>query len=187
MKKRTGKGEVAKVVMNLLAVGGLISVAVLAPNALQVLAPMLTGSRADRQRYYIKTVIGRLAGKGLIKFVKNSRGPTVACLTAVGKQELERYELGEKKIDVPKKWDGKYRVIIFDIKEGRRSIRDELRIWLSNLGFVRLQNSVWAHPYECREVITLLKSHFKIGRDVLYLVVESVENDKWLRKHFGLY
>ena len=77
-------------------------------------------------------------------------------------------------------------MIIFDIKEGKRQTRDELRIWLNHLGFIRLQNSVWVFPYECQEVIVLLKSHFHIGKEVLYLTVESIENDTWVKKVFDI-
>jgi len=77
-------------------------------------------------------------------------------------------------------------VVIFDIKERRKIIREELRKELINLGFRRLQNSVWIYPYECEELIIMLKSYFSIGKDVLYMVVERLENDKWLKRDFGL-
>jgi len=187
VERRQHKNKTAEVILKIAAAGGLTTVALLAPNALQVLAPMITGSRASRRQSYIKTAASRLVKKGLLKSTKNDQNQTVVRLTPKGEQELERYELEERKIVVPKKWDGKYRVIIFDIKEGRRTTRDELRTWLADLGFVRLQNSVWVHPYECQEIVSLLKSRFKIERDVLYLVVESIENDKWIKKHFELF
>ena len=77
-------------------------------------------------------------------------------------------------------------MIIFDIKEWKRKTRDDLRQWLEHLGFVRLQNSVWVHPYPCREIIVLLKSNFKIGKEVLYITADEIENDGWLRREFNL-
>ncbi|MEK7136257.1 MAG: hypothetical protein AAB821_01570, partial [Patescibacteria group bacterium] len=64
--------------------------------------------------------------------------------------------------------------------------RDDLRNWLHGLGFVRLQNSVWVFPYECREVVMLLKFKLGVGSEVLYLTVEAIENDMWLKKTFSL-
>ena len=57
---------------------------------------------------------------------------------------------------------------------------------LRDIGFIRLQNSVWVYPYDCEDLITLLKADFRVGKDVLYLVVEAMENDKEIRKHFRL-
>jgi DNA-binding transcriptional regulator PaaX len=77
-------------------------------------------------------------------------------------------------------------VIIFDISEGKRGLRDRLRYFLVTMGFLRLQASVWVFPYDCSEFISLLKADLKIGRDVLYMVVDSIECDDNLKRSFGL-
>jgi len=97
-----------------------------------------------------------------------------------------QYRLKHITLATPRRWDKKYRIIIFDIKETRRGARDTLRIWLTQLGFIQLQRSVWVYPYECQEVVTLLKAHIHIGKDVLYLTADFIENDRWLRKAFDL-
>ncbi|OGG64507.1 hypothetical protein A3C94_03355 [Candidatus Kaiserbacteria bacterium RIFCSPHIGHO2_02_FULL_55_17] len=53
-------------------------------------------------------------------------------------------------------------------------------------GFERLQDSVWAYPYDCEDLIALVKAEFRIGADALYLIVEQMEHDKHLREHFHL-
>jgi DNA-binding transcriptional regulator PaaX len=180
--------NIKKAVLATIAIGGLMTVAIVAPNAVQILKPFLKNKKAlANKQYYIKNAVLRsLASRGLVTFTVNKMGQRCVAITAKGRQELERYELGELKIPKPKFWDSKYRIIAFDIKESRRAVRDELRFWLADLGFVRLQNSVWVYPYECREVITLLKSRYRIGKDVLYMTVESIDNDAWLKKHFHL-
>lgn len=109
-----------------------------------------------------------------------------AALTPKGKEELLKYQLKKSPIKKPKKWDKKYRVIIFDIKEWKRNTRNQLRKQLIDLGFIRLQNSVWVYPHDCQELIILLKSYFHLGKEVLYMTADSIENDKWLKKEFGL-
>ena len=32
----------------------------------------------------------------------------------------------------------------------------------------------------------MLKSNLFLGKDVLYMTVEKIENDKWLKESFGL-
>lgn len=47
-----------------------------------------------------------------------------------------------------KKWDGKWRAVIFDIEEKRRKSRDLFRKKLKELGFGMIQESVWVSPYD---------------------------------------
>ncbi len=84
------------------------------------------------------------------------------------------------------KWDGRWRVLIFDIPEYRKSVRDKIRRTLMRVGFERLQDSVWAYPYDCEDLVALLKADFRIGKDVLYMIVDELERDWRLRKAFGL-
>ena len=77
-------------------------------------------------------------------------------------------------------------MVIFDIKESRKKTRALLRATLRQIGFIRLQNSVWIYPYDCEDLISLLKADFKIGKDILYMIVEKLENDWHLRKSFNL-
>lgn len=47
-----------------------------------------------------------------------------------------------------RKWDGKWRLVIFDIEEIERHLRDELRRKLKELGFGMVQKSVWLSPHD---------------------------------------
>lgn len=176
-----------EVILRILSGVGLISVALLAPNALQSLGPLLLrGSKGRQKLYGYRRLIQKLNRDGLIEFRKNHQGILCASLTKKGNDKLDQYEFGRLTIPKPAHWDRKYRIIIFDIKEWKRGIRDELRNWLIKLGFRRLQNSVWVYPFECEEIISLLKTKFKIGKEVLYITADKIENDSWLRKEFGL-
>ena len=75
---------------------------------------------------------------------------------------------------------------MFDVPEKRKKIRERLRFEMEEVGFLRIQDSAWLYPYDCEEFMALLKADLHIGKDVLYAVVEEIENDKWIRKHFGL-
>ena len=58
-------------------------------------------------------------------------------------------------------WDGKWRMVLFDVPEPRRQFRDYLRTVLKQLGFLQWQRSVWISPYaygeEFREHLKLLE------------------------------
>ena len=166
--------KINKAILKSLLVAGFLSVALVAPNAIKFFDPRERPRMDSMRRAFL-----RLKSSGYIEIVDQK-----ATLTQKGRALLNNLTYlgyGETK-----KWDKKWRVIIFDIPEKRRAVRDQLRQTLNNIGFVKLQNSVWVYPYECSELISLLKSDFKIGKDVLYLTVTEIENDEFLRKHYQL-
>ncbi len=177
------KSTIKKIILGSVAAAGLLAVAALAPNVIQVLDQIQGKKRKSLwQRMAVDTARRRLIDKGFLEYGK--RG--FIQLTTAGRKELERLETSEYKILIPKRWDKKWRVIIFDIKEERKSLRNKIRQTLVALGFKHLQDSVWVFPYDCEDLITLLKADFKIGKDLLYLIVEKIENDKSLKNWYGL-
>ena len=164
--------------------GGVVVVAATIPNAAQLLRFFPGYKKGARFNYQAKTALGRLAAKGLVTFIEED-GKRFARVTEKGElilqMETEKVAMTKKR-----KWDRRWRVVIFDIPERRRSVRVRLRLFMEEYGFVRLQDSVWIYPYDCEDLITLAKANFRIGADVLYMIVESIENDNWMRRHFGL-
>ena len=82
-------------------------------------------------------------------------------------------------------WDGKWRILMFDIPESKRESRDSLTNKLRNLGFIQFQKSVWVYPYPCAEEIDFVTEYFSIAENV-NLITVRIENDKPLRKEFKL-
>jgi CRISPR-associated endonuclease Cas2 len=183
--KKQNKIPVKNIILKTIAVAGVVGMAVVAPNVLQALKIFSNDSKKYNKKVYINKSITNLLNKGFIEFEKKGDQKFVR-LTEKGKKELAKYELGDLEIKRPKKWDGKWRVVIFDIREKRRGTRALLRNNLNRLGFVKLQNSVWVFPYDCEELIVMFKSNLFLGKDVLYMKVDSIENDKWLKENFGL-
>jgi CRISPR/Cas system-associated endoribonuclease Cas2 len=167
------------------ALTGVVLVAAVAPNAPAAFAKLPSVKRAQL-RYQYRTALGRLAAQGYVVFERRD-GKQYARITDSGKKELE-FEQEKAKLNTTKKrrWNGRWRVIIFDIPERRRRTRDRLRNLMQETGFVRLQDSVWVFPYDCEDFITLVKAELKIGSAILYMVVEHIENDKHLRANFDL-
>ena len=160
--------------------------AILAPNAIQALQFFGIGKKKYSTNSYIKTTIGKLHSDGLIRFKQDGENKYVS-LTHKGEMALAKHQSIHHLLQHNnKKWDGKWRIVIFDIREKRRVLRDRLREWLNDIGFIKVQNSVWAFPYDCEEFIFLLKTDLQLGSGVLFLVTERLENDKWLKSKFDL-
>ena len=129
---------------------------------------------------HVDNCLSGLIKKGLIVKDRNSK----LSLTEKGELRLFRYqeEIGR----LENKWDGRWRIVIFDIWEKSRKKRDFLRNELAEFGFIKLQNSVWITPYECEEYVSLLKTEISLGRGVIYIVADKVDNELSLKKRFNL-
>lgn len=180
-RKNTRKSKIQKVLLETIKAVGVLSLALVAPNAVKLLGGVIK----KKDEYNAKQALNRLIKNGFVKLEVKS-GFKVVRLTERGDDFLRKFERSGYKLKKPKKWDGKWRIVIFDIKEYRREIRDQLRQTLIHVGFTRLQQSVWVYPYDCEDLIVMLKADFEIGKDVLYIIADSIENDRFLRKKFDL-
>lgn len=188
MEKKARKerrwGTFQKAMLAAVVLGGVVVVAATIPNAVALLKYFPGYKKGAKFNYQAKSAIGRLAAKGLITFTEKD-GKRFARITEKGKgilqMESERMIMTKKR-----RWDRRWRVVAFDIPENRKSVRTSLRRFMNEYGFVRLQDSVWIYPYDCEDLIALAKANFRIGADVLYMIVERLEHDKHLREHFAL-
>ncbi len=171
-----------KVVLRACALGGFLAVAVTCPNLLQLI-PI-----EQRKRYpadSIRRAFVRLDKKGWLVLRRTEKGWRVS-LTKRGQEEILAYELGQKMIQTSGPWDQKWRLLIFDIPEKRRFIRDRIRAALISFGFARLQDSIWIFPYECGSILELLRTKYRVRYEALYLNVDRFEGDRWLQEFFHL-
>lgn len=181
--KKLEKGEVERIILGSIGLVGLVSISLVAPNALQLLKVFRKKHARYQSPAYVASIVKRLEKKGWVERTKE-HGRVFVQVTPKG--ELELLKSKQQQMIKKPKWDGKWRVVIFDIKESRRSTRGKIRQDIMEFGFERLQNSVWVYPYDCEDLIALLKVSCHIGKEVLYIVSEKIENDGWLRKKFGL-
>ena len=182
-KKQIRITKIQSVVLKTVAAVGVIGVALVLPNALQMLKTFgLDNKLRASCRRSVNNSRRRLVESGLLKYSHEG----FLELTPLGKKTLLKIQLADYKVKKPKKWDRKWRILIFDIKETQGGLRDKVRNTLISIGFIRLQNSVWVYPYDCEDLITLLKADFEIGKDLLYVIADKIENEKVLLNDFGL-
>jgi len=107
-------------------------------------------------------------------------------LSSKGRTEIIKFIIKDKK--KIKKWDGKWRAIIFDIPESDRRERNFLRRELKWMGFKELQHSVWITPQDIKkELLVLLKLwHKDFEGDIKFLIIEKIIKDEYFKKVFNL-
>ena len=182
LEKKVKKSNIQKIILESVKLAGIISIGLVAPNVLVAMKKMGLITH-PRQIESIKRSRDLLIRRGLLE---NKTGQLQ--ITQGGRRYLLKcLSLGDnKKLNKDKKWDKKWGVLIFDIPENRRFDRDNIRRALISIGFMRLQDSVWVYPYKCEDLISLLKADTEIGEEVLYMIVEALENDEPIKKYFGL-
>lgn len=185
LKKERKKINIQKIILGSIATVGILSIALLAPNALQALKPLGLDKKLKNFKNDTNRSLSGLLSSGLVVFIEKD-GKKYLKLTEKGKLKLMRLEQYNFKLNKPPKWDKKWRIVIFDIPQFRKAQREKLRFTLKQIGFIKLQHSVWVYPYDCEDLITLLKLDFKIGREILYIIADKIENDKFLKKYFEL-
>lgn len=184
-KERRRVHYVRQTVLGVVCTAGILAVGMVAPNVFQVL-PHIMGKQRYKLAFQTKTAMGRLIVKGHVRFVQK-KGKKYVEITDAGRRALALEEAKATKLaGAKRKWDKRYRMVIFDIPEQRRGVREQLRRLMRECGFLCIQKSVWLSPYDCEELIALVKAELRIGKDVLYVIVDSVENDGWIKRHFRL-
>lgn len=179
-RKKRQRQNLTRLVIGSVGLAGMLGVAAVAPNVLTAMAKlgMLPNTR---QKESINRARDRLLRHGLLK-----REDGFLRLTPKGEVAFRRISSHDRTTHKPPRWDGRWRVLIFDVPEYRKGLREKMRRTLTEIGFVRLQDSVWVYPYDCEDFVALLKADFKIGKDVLYMIIEEMEGDRHLRNYFNL-
>lgn len=172
-------------ILKAISIAGALPLLFIVPNLAKTISPILKSRQVKYDnktaKNRISSTICRLRNRGLIK--NDTKGRLV--LTEKGVATLSKYKLTEL-MKKPKRWDKKWRMVAFDVWEERRKTRDHLRRTLRRLGFVQLQASLWVYPYDCEEVVGLLRTDLKLSPAIQYMIVEKIDRDNWLKEHFGL-
>ena len=106
-------------------------------------------------------------------------------LTEKGRLKALNYQLLNIK-NKHQHWDGKWRMVAFDIPEKYRKGRDALRQKLKKIGFRELQESIFITPYDCKKEILLLVDFFKLEKYVRFGILEFIDNESHFKKAFKL-
>jgi len=122
----------------------------------------------DRSKSSIRRTIKNLLKSGnIVKIVED--GIPKFKITSLGKikltSEIPALSFGRVK------WDGFWRMLIFDIPEKEKKLRDILRGRLKEFGFGKWQKSVYISPFDIgKEVAEFIKSH---GLEEYAFILES--------------
>lgn len=164
-----------------------VGMIVMAPNAVRLLKYVEKAiGPSPRLKRRVSQKYSELIKQGIFRRIATQNGSRLELTEKGMKIAEELVKRDEVRPVKQKKWDQKWRIIMFDVWERRRRVRDELRETLKEIGFVKVQDSAWAYPYPCEKLLIFLRTHLKLGPSILYVVADEIEHDEKLRKHFNL-
>ncbi len=182
------KEDITKeIFLGLLKTGAVLGLAVFAPGILKIFKDV--GKNDGWEEYYpssIEKVAKRLYRRGYVQVIYE-KGKPVVTISDKGRVEVLKYDLDKLEVKPQKNWDGKWRLVIFDIAEKYRNARDLVREKLKQIGFYNLQESVFIFPYPCEKEIQYLREVLEVPHSIKLIRADRIENDRELRKIFQLH
>ena len=114
-------------------------------------------------------------------YITNNHGLAKAGIILLNEEKIWSLSIAR-----PARWDGKWRMVLFDIPAKKSRSRHSFRTRLKELGLVLYQNSVWVYPYPLEETIRAISDFYMISDCVLFAVAEKLNGEKSLERRFGL-
>ena len=126
---------------------------------------------ADKKKFYSR--LYKLRKDGYITDKK---------ITPKGLIKIIRAKNKSKKIS--NSWDGKWRIVVFDIPENKRNLRNYFRKILNDLNFIKLQNSVWVSPFDNFVDLKMVIENLGIKSNIIFILSIVIENEDSMIKRF---
>ena len=172
-------GSIEKDILNELSFGDLMYGFLLSARSTKLFYKLARERATYRHRR--KMAIERLARQDFIQVSGLRLSITESGRNALGQAVSNTLALLKKTT-----WDHKWRIVVFDIPETYKLLRNRVRDILKRAGFLRLQQSVWIFPHECNELVRLIKTESRLSKYILYGVLDRIEDENRLKSLFHL-
>lgn len=181
-----------KEILKLVGIGIFVAGSFVMPNLPLALKPLLDKQRKEEyvvwKRFnipYLKRSLRRLEKQKLVE-IGEENGIQVVKITKQGKKKLIKMALDELAVEKPKIWDGRWRLVSFDLPERLANTRKVLVEYLKAWGFYQLHESVYLHAYPCFKQVEFLRDYLRVGEYVRIMTAIQIEDDKLFRDFFGV-
>lgn len=175
---------IAKDVLLYLAIAGIVAVAATSPYFLLGFLKQLGKKPSEKKK--LQEAFKRLRTSRLIIRREKEDGTFLVELTEAGKRKVKEIRLQNLSPQKPSRWDGIWRIVIFDIPNKKKVVREVFREKLKEWGFYQLQESVWVCPWPCEQEVEVLVESFGIWSHVNIIEAQRIKNDPKLKAHFKL-
>lgn len=178
-QSRTVTRVVTRDVVKALGLASALGAVIVAPNSGQMIDMVM--KKIDKRN--AQKTLSYLKYRKLIE-VKESRGELTYRLTKKGWHKFEKIRIDELAIPIPKRWDNRWRLVMFDIPLSHQKQRQYLLHKLRLLDFYMLQRSAWIHPFDCEREVGVLLKYLCLEHYVSFIVVDSGNFTDHATTHF---
>ncbi len=180
IQKHPIASSAAKVILATAIAGGLLTTLAVAPGLAFLIKGVGRKHRERKERYRkLWERFNYLRKQQAFEFNgENKNGELVYKFTDKGKVMMKNFLLETLELKPPKRWDKKWRIVIFDVPEKLKARRKALQSKLKEMDFYPWQRSVWAHPFPCEQEIAFLKNFLELDRYVEIFAVSDIPSGK---------
>ena len=173
--------SILKAVLATAIIGGVLTTAFVMPGLAAIAGKRAITKRKEKRKRY-QQMWARfydLRKRKDIEYVGESPdGEWIYKFSDKGRTVAKKFLLETLSIEYPKKWDGKWRIITFDIPEKYKKVRKTFQRKLKNPGCYPAQKSVWIHPFQCETELDFLKDVLEIQPFVEIYLTKEMPNGK---------
>lgn len=172
------RGELAIEILRVMVIGTIVAGALVCPNLMQVYTLFKPKNSYEREK--IRKNIHKLARNGLLRKTKssdNSFEPTPAGIRAV-----EYDSLSIK----PQRWDGKWRLFMFDVPESLRSKRVAIGRKVVEMGMLAFQKSVYISPFACEQELLKAVRFLHLEKYIRLITAENISDETHFKNLFKI-
>lgn len=171
------KKLITKEVLKVIAVGAIL-IGSLAIPTLPIAAGAVVKIWKKVNKKDLGRILKRLEKQQMISIKKTDQNMVIE-ITDKGRRRLLEYDFEKMELK-SKRRDGKWRLIIFDIPEKKKSARDVFRRKLLELGMIRLQDSVFVSAFPCKNEIDFLANFLGISDFITLVSLDGIERGEQL-------
>lgn len=184
-KGRTRKGTVQRKAILLLSAGLALGLT-RSPKQYFRIVSEVSKEWQNIDREALNRAINSLYKSKLVSTKDNHDGTLTLILSKEGKRLALCYDIENMEIKNPTRWDGRWRIVMFDIPEPLKHVRESLRMHFKNMGFYEFQKSVFVHPHPCAKEIEYIMEYYQVRKHLRFIVASEIDNAIELRKHFNI-
>ncbi len=177
-------------ILKVIGIGGMVLVALSHPAGGVAVIKWISGI-SDRNKFKLQRAeflkaLWYLKKRKYVEILEQNGQVIKIKISGNGIERIRKFDFDNLRIEPMQKWDKRWRIVLFDIPNTKKVAREALRRKLKELGFQRLQKSVFVCPWECIDEIVFLRKFFEIEPHVSIILAEAIDNEATIYRKFNL-
>lgn len=177
LKRKIKIGDNEKEIIKMVGLGTLALTSLVLPG----MSVLLKSLMKEQGPSGLRKLLDKLVDKKVIDL-----GGEEVNLTARGLEIYREIQVKEIQIQKPKKWDGLWHLVSYDIPKPLNKARDDFRLTLKNWDFYPVQASLWVYPYECKEEVAILAEYLGAAEYVIMMNTDVLPNEEDVENYYEL-